>query len=35
MTENKTYMNITEKLNSTFTVEYKTGMNMTETTTLW
>ena len=30
MTEQKTDMNITEKLNSTSTTEYKTNMNMTE-----
>ena len=30
MKEHKTGMNITEKLNSTSTVEYKTDMNMTE-----
>ena len=30
MTEHKTDMNITEKLNSTSTAENKTGMNMTE-----
>ena len=30
MTEHKTDMNITEKLNSTSTAEYKTDMNMTE-----
>ena len=30
MAERKTDMNITEKLNTTSTVEYKTDMNMTE-----
>ena len=30
MTEHKTDMNITEKLNSNSTVECKTDMNMTE-----
>ena len=30
MTEHKTDMTITEKLNSTSTAEYKTNMNMTE-----
>ena len=30
MTEHRTDMNITEKLNITFTAEYKTNMNITE-----
>ena len=30
MTEHKTDMNMTEKLNNTSTAEYKTDMNMTE-----
>ena len=30
MTERKTELNISEKLNRTSTVEYKTDMNMTE-----
>ena len=30
MTEHKTDMNITEKLNSISTAEYETDMNMTE-----